>query len=176
TIIGTLVVSGEEMAISRDEHYHKPPEYLTIEPLDTTSRTANLQQSNVNGYKLQIEQSDSDSLNEARIRAYYDGAPHTAEAQIESHDLMNALSYRLDTNFAKIDRIDNADVENFKREVLQSIFLGRTLQEWKSVFASLASKDLGKRGRAEAEIESLYSVFHQEEVKTTVVQESRDAH
>ena len=44
-------------------HYHKPPDYLVFEPEDTSERTANLQQTNTNGYKLQ---QDKCSLSAAR--------------------------------------------------------------------------------------------------------------
>lgn len=45
--------SGRSVAEARDNHYHNPPDYLVIEPEDTTSRTRNLQQTNTNGYKFQ---------------------------------------------------------------------------------------------------------------------------
>ncbi|MBM4607289.1 hypothetical protein GS575_33200 [Rhodococcus hoagii] len=66
-ILGVLNVSGVELARSRDSHYHNPPDYLTIEPQDTTGRTANLQQSNVNGYKLQVADSDPRVLERVRL-------------------------------------------------------------------------------------------------------------
>ena len=52
-ILGVCVVSGLSVALARDAHYHNPPDYLVLEPEDTTQRTANLQQTNTNGYKFQ---------------------------------------------------------------------------------------------------------------------------
>jgi len=52
-IIGIVVVSGGSVAKARDDHYHNPPDYLVLEPGDTTARTSNLQQTNTNGYKFQ---------------------------------------------------------------------------------------------------------------------------
>ena len=49
-IIDVLVVSGRSVAEARDRHYHRPPDYLVFEPEDTKERTANLQQTNTNGY------------------------------------------------------------------------------------------------------------------------------
>jgi len=52
-IIAVWVGTAQSLAIARDSHYHNPPDYLVFEPEDTTSRTTNLQQTNVNGYKFQ---------------------------------------------------------------------------------------------------------------------------
>jgi len=52
-ILDVVVVSGASVAHARDTHYHNPPDYLVLEPEDTTERTRNLQQTNTNGYKLQ---------------------------------------------------------------------------------------------------------------------------
>ena len=61
-IIDVLVVSGRSVAKARDLHYHNPPHYIIFEPEDTANRTANLQQTNTNGYILQ---GDKCSLDEA---------------------------------------------------------------------------------------------------------------
>jgi len=52
-ILDVCVVSAYSIAKVRDNHYHNPPDYLILEPEDTTQRTANLQQTNTNGYKFQ---------------------------------------------------------------------------------------------------------------------------
>lgn len=52
-ILDVVAVSGATVAHARDTHYHNPPDYLVLEPEDTTERTRNLQQTNTNGYKLQ---------------------------------------------------------------------------------------------------------------------------
>lgn len=178
-ILGVLTVSGQELAASRDNHYHQPPEYLTIEPQNTTGRTANLQQSNVNGYKLQ--ESDSDAALLASIRADFESRlispdPHSAASQSEALELMNKLVYRLDTNFAKIDRVGNKDVEEFKREVMASKYLGKSFSQWRALFKDLndAKNDLA-RTRAEKVIVDLYGQMLTAQPQTEVVVESQGA-
>lgn len=177
-ILGVLTVSGSELAASRDNHYHNPPEYLIVEPQDTTARTANLQQSNVNGFKLQEADSDSDLL--AQLRREVGGRrgrmdPHSVEAQTQATELMNRLVYRLDTNFAKIDRVANKDVEKFKVQILSSRYLGKTIAQWKTLFADLNGTNDVKRLRAEAVIKDLYADMLKQEPKTEVAAASEDA-
>ena len=52
-ILAVCVMSGKTVAAARDNHYHNPPDYIVLEPEDTTARTKNLQQTNTNGYKFQ---------------------------------------------------------------------------------------------------------------------------
>lgn len=52
-IIDVWINTAKSLALARDTHYHNPPDYLVVEPEDTTTRTANLQQTNTNGYKFQ---------------------------------------------------------------------------------------------------------------------------
>ncbi|WP_155845524.1 hypothetical protein [Arthrobacter sp. 162MFSha1.1] len=177
-ILGVLTVSGRELAESRDLHYHQPPDYLIIEPQDTSARTANLRQSNVNGYKLQ--EADSDPMLLRRARARYSGAryasdPHSPESQAEAADLMNELQYRLDTNFAKIDRVGHPDVEEFKQQVLGSEYLGRTFNHWKNIFRDLNSttNDMA-RSHAERLIVDLYGQMVRAEPQTEILVESED--
>lgn len=176
-ILGVFTISGEELAASRDSHYHNPPEYLIIEPQDTTARTPNLRQSNVNGYKLQETTSDPVALR--RARAYYARsyplAPHSPESQAEAVDLMNRLSYRLDTNFAKIDRVANEDLEIFKQEVLSSEYLGRSFNDWKSIFSDLNSTtNFVARRHAERFVVNLYDQMVRAEPQTEILVESED--
>ena len=51
--LGVVVASGASVAEARDSHYHNPPDYLVLEPEDTSKRTRNLQQTNTNGHKWQ---------------------------------------------------------------------------------------------------------------------------
>lgn len=177
TVLGTLVVSGEEVARSRDIHYHNPPQYLCIEPNDTTARTANLQQSNVNGYRLQRDFITPEIQVELDGRTFIDADSHTPEKQAEALALMSELSYRLDTNFAKIDRIENPDIEEFKSTIMNSTFLGKTISQWKVLFADLNNtKNDAKRTKAEETIKGLYEQLVTTEVKTAVAEESSDAH
>ena len=44
--------------------------------------------------------------------------------------------YRLDTNYAKIDRIEHTDIEEFKYRVLNKIFNGFPIKKWASILSS----------------------------------------
>lgn len=175
-ILGILIVSAEELAKSRDLHYHMPPKYLTIEPNDTTSRTSNLQQSNVNGFRLQEEISDESLVEAALSHVYTSARPHTPEAQREAQELMVNLSYRLDTNFAKIDRVANRDVELFKAEIFDTEYLDRSISDWKRIFSDLTSANERKRRNAEAILEKVCDSLTTEEIKKDLTIESPGAH
>ena len=137
TVLGALVVPGLEVARSRDTHYHQPPRYLIIEPNDTTDRTANLQQSNVNGFRLQEEKSDSRLLRQAKQATYSVENPEGRQAQEEADELMRTLQYRLDTNFAKLNRIKNKDIDKFRKNIKKQEFSGLKFSEWESHFQAL---------------------------------------
>ena len=137
-VIDVLVVSGKSVAEARDRHYHRPPDYLVFEPEDTTQRTANLQQTNTNGYKLQ-----SDKCNVADAIAVVEGwgangkdySPSPAYQQL-LRSLYGQFVYRLDTNYAKIDRIEHDEIEAFKTRVLNTCFHGKTIRQWSAILAS----------------------------------------
>ena len=139
-IIDVLVVSGKSVAEARDSHYHKPPDYIIFEPENTSERSANLQQTNTNGYKLQQDQC---SLTEAtavvetwgKRGRFYSPNP---EYQHLLRTLYGNFVYRLDTNYAKIDRIEHKDIEAFKVHVFNTFFHGRTIRQWSKI---LSSKD-----------------------------------
>lgn len=142
-IIDVLVVSGKSVANARDTHYHRPPDYLVFEPEDTSARTANLQQTNTNGYKLQQDKCSSAQLNRVAELVESWGAggtmySPTPEYQSKLRELQGAAVYRLDTNYAKIDRIEHAEIEAFKNRVLRRVFNGKTIKEWSTI---LSSKD-----------------------------------
>lgn len=143
-IIDVLVVSGKSVAEARDTHYHKPPHYLVFEPEDTTARTANLQQTNTNGYKLQTDKCDITEASKlvetwGEEKKIYSPSP---EYQKLLRSLQNQFVYRLDTNYAKIDRIEHKEIEVFKNHVLNTKFHGMTIKEWCIVFASKDEKTL----------------------------------
>ncbi|MDX2076699.1 MAG: hypothetical protein SFZ02_09735 [bacterium] len=124
--------SALSLAHARDTHYHNPPDYLVFEPLDTTARTLNLQQTNTNGYKFQ---GDLQQLEQAKaiVQSWgVNGQIYSSEIeyQIQLNRLQSQFPYRLDTNFAKIDRIRHTGLEEFKRRVLTMPIEGRTLLEW----------------------------------------------
>lgn len=131
-IIDVCIVSGQSVASARDTHYHNPPDYLVLEPEDTTARTRNLQQTNTNGYKWQgtIEQ-----FREAQELVLSWGAgSHEYQPTAEYQELLRTLiyryPYRLDTNFAKMDRIVHRGIEEFKTRVLSTDIHGLSIGDW----------------------------------------------
>lgn len=131
-ILDVVVVSGQSVAAARDNHYHNPPDYLVLEPEDTTARTRNLQQTNTLGYKWQGTPAEFKQAEKivaswgAKGRQY---SP-TPAYQTKLRQLTAKFKYRLDTNFAKMDRIVHAEVEAFKTRVMAQVVHGRTVQEW----------------------------------------------
>jgi len=137
-IIDVLLVSGRSVAEARDAHYHNPPDYIVFEPEDTTARTVNLQQSNTNGYKFQTDMSDIDQAI-SLVNAWggnsrvYDPSP---EYQRQLRELQGKFVYRLDTNYAKIDRIEHHGIEDFKQRVYNTQFKGKSISQWNSTLSS----------------------------------------
>jgi hypothetical protein len=136
-IIDIVVVSGMSVAKTRDDHYHNPPDYLVIEPEDTSQRTSNLQQTNTNGYKFQGDQSEM-SVAESVVDGWGpDGRAYvpTREYQEKLRGLLERFRYRLDTNYAKMDRIAHHQIEEFKTRTLNTEVSGLTIAEWARVFS-----------------------------------------
>mgnify|MGYP003571278273 CR=1 FL=1 len=143
-IIDTLLVSGKSVAQARDNHYHKPPHYIVFEPEDTTARTGNLQQTNTNGYVFQDEKTINKKLYQ---KAEKEIAKWSAdelkyctrpEYQQKLKALLGKYPYRLDTNYAKIDRIQHSDIEEFKSKIYETEYKRRKIKEW----ARLASMEI----------------------------------
>lgn len=131
-LLDIAIIPGLSLARARDRHYHNPPDYLVIEPEDTSRRTRNLQQTNTSGYKFQ---QDKEKLAEAQliVNAWGKAAKNyrpTLQYQRKLHALMAQYRYRLDTNYAKIDRIAHGEVEAFKESVLQTRLHGMTIKDW----------------------------------------------
>jgi len=137
-IIGVCVASGKLVAAARDLQYHKPPNYLVLEPEDTKQRTRNLQQTNTNGYKFQG--SSSQLLQAAKlVKAWGVGGRDykpTPDYQARLRQLISRYPYRLDTNYAKMDRIQHDVIESFKEEIGKKQFFGMTVNRWKWTLAS----------------------------------------
>lgn len=136
-IIDTWVGSASSVASARDAHYHRPPDYLVFEPEDTSNRTSNLQQTNTNGYKFQGNSADF-----ARAKQIVDSWGEDGRTYSTSHDyqaklqgLLGNFTYRLDTNFAKMDRIGHASLEEFKSRVLETEFKGYTIRQWSRILS-----------------------------------------
>jgi hypothetical protein len=137
-IVDVMVASGSSIAKARDDHYHNPPDYLVLEPEDTSARTANLQQTNTAGYKFQ---GTSGEFEQARkiVSGWGRGGnayKPTAEYQHQLLELTNRFKYRLDTNYAKVDRIVHAEIEEFKKKVNGTKVNGMTVNQWCKVFDS----------------------------------------
>ena len=131
-IIDVCIVSGRSVAEVRDNHYHNPPDYLVLEPEDTTARTRNLQQTNTNGYKWQGTPRLFVEAQEL-VRSWGpDGRRYQPEPayQEKLRQLVSRFPYRLDTNFAKMDRIAHDGIEEFKARVLATQVLGLSIAEW----------------------------------------------
>jgi hypothetical protein len=137
-ILAVCVVSGKSVAAARDNHYHNPPDYIVLEPGDTTTRTRNLQQTNTNGYKFQGSAKEfqramkfvaSWGKNAGKYRP-------TPDYQAKVRQLFGKFTYRLDTNFAKMDRIVHAEIEHFKEAVMGTQVHGLTVEEWRALLAS----------------------------------------
>lgn len=137
-ILDVCIVSGLSVALARDTHYHNPPDYLVLEPEDTTQRTANLQQTNTSGYKFQ---GSTDEFLEAQEIVASWGAEGriykpTREYQQLLRELLIRYRYRIDTNFAKMDRIAHPAIEEFKKRVYSIEVSGMTVREWNRLLSS----------------------------------------
>lgn len=157
-VVGVLTVDALSVANKRDEHYHRPPGYLCVEPEDTTARTRNLQQTNVGGFKWQS--ADGEKLKEAarlvEASEFSDLAASTIGAQTLATELRNRYPYRLDTNFAKIDRIDHPEIEEFKTRMLALDARGRTIAEWTKLLKQLGDQNGNGYAAAAQEIQRIY--------------------
>ena len=137
-IIGACIISGLSVAIARDRHYHNPPDYLVVEPNDTTTRTGNLQQSNTLGYKWQGTKAEFKQATEL-VTSWGDGFltySHEPAYQEKMRLLTSRFNYRLDTNFAKLDRIRHQGIEEFKTVILNKVYCGLPIRAWARIFAS----------------------------------------
>lgn len=131
-LLDICIVSARSVAEARDNHYHNPPDYLVLEPEDTKKRTRNLQQTNTNGYKWQgtlAQFQEAQKIVEEWGTGNKVYQP-TKEYQQLLRQLINLFPYRLDTNFAKIDRITHPEIEFFKSKILQTSLYDLNIREW----------------------------------------------
>jgi hypothetical protein len=138
-LLDVVVVSGMSVAKARDEHYYNPPAYLVVEPEDTAARTANLQQTNTSGYVWQGEPKQFEEASKIVGTWGKEGNKYKPSREYQKHVryLMNKYSYRLDTNYAKMDRIEHDGIEAFKTKVGNTVVNGMTVKEWSKLFASI---------------------------------------
>lgn len=141
-IIDITVVSSQSVANTRDDHYSNPPDYLIIEPIDTSDRTSNLQQTNACGYKFQgteeqLQQAVKDVQRWMKKNTAVNSrlTPASSQYQEMASFLMSKYPYRLDTNFAKIDRINHNEIEAFKERVMNTTIYGKPLSHWSKLLS-----------------------------------------
>lgn len=144
-ILAVCVVSGKSVAAARDNHYHNPPDYIVLEPEDTTSRTSNLQQTNTNGYKFQgtareFQRAEKFVASWGRNGKKFKPTP---DYQTKLRQLFGRWSYRLDTNFAKMDRIVHPEIEKFKTAVMNMTVHGMRVEAWRALLASEDDQAIG---------------------------------
>jgi hypothetical protein len=60
----------------------------------------------------------------------------TPEYQAHIRTLFEKYKYRLDTNYAKIDRIVHPEIETFKTKVLNSTMQGLSIGNWSKILSS----------------------------------------
>lgn len=137
-IIDIWIGSAQSLAEARDKHYHKPPGYLVFEPEDTSLRTINLQQTNTNGYKFQGTIEKLSEAIEFIAKMENSIMEYSPEFQFQQQlkAILNRFPYRLDTNFAKIDRIKHSGLEVFKKKVLNFEMYGNSLKNWSRSLAN----------------------------------------
>lgn len=137
-ILDIVVVSGKSVAAARDKHYHNPPDYIILEPEDTSTRTANLQQTNTSGHKFQGTKEEfkraQDMVNSwGESGRNYDPSP---SYQALLRELIAKFPYRLDTNFAKMDRIQHDEIEKFKNKISNMTFHEKKISDWNRLISS----------------------------------------
>ncbi len=131
-IIDVWIGDAIEIAKARDSHYHKPPHYVVMEPEDTRQRTPNLQQTNCNGLKFQGSPAQLKRA-QALVKSWgKNGLSYAADRKYQARlrELTGRFPYRLDTNFAKMDRIVLPSLEKFKSRMLETTYIDRSIGQW----------------------------------------------
>lgn len=138
-VIGTSFVSGKSVAEARDNHYFNPPDYLVLEPENTDNRTSNLQQTNTNGYKFQDSEKAFKEAKQfvKRNKILQKNYSLDDDFQSKLRELFGKYKYRLDTNYAKIDRIQHIAIEDFKSKIMQREFCGLSISEWSKIISNV---------------------------------------
>lgn len=131
-IIDVWSGSAKSLAQHRDNHYFNPPDYIILEPEDTSARTRNLQQTNANGYKFQGKSTQFIQAQSTTREWNIDDYKHSSnpDCQEKIRKLFSKFPYRLDTNFGKIDRIEHPGLEEFKQSVLDTKIMGHKINNW----------------------------------------------
>jgi len=140
-VLDVFIDTASSFATARNLHYHDPPNYLVFEPEDTSARTRNLQQTNTNGYVFQGTQEQLEKARNEVATWGPSGKIYSSEPYYQDRlqALLGSYRYRLDTNFAKIDRIEHHGLEIFKQRVLSINLFGHTVLDWSERISSDAS-------------------------------------
>jgi hypothetical protein len=154
-IVDIVIVSGRSVAQARDSHYHNPPDYIVLEPEDTTDRTANLQQTNTNGYKFQGSPAELQAAQRLLSSFGINSGSYRPDRDYQENmrQLLGAYSYRLDTNYAKMDRIVHPGIEAFKRRVYNTSISGLTIGEWNRLLSKGSDELIAGELRTRLDIE-----------------------
>jgi len=120
-------------------HYLNDLSGHTVDVLDVSKPvTANAAVNLANGYKFQG--STTEFLEAQKIVESWgtEGKNYqpTREYQILLRELLTRYKYRLDTNFAKMDRIRHPGIEEFKKRVYNTEVSGMTVVQWNKLLAS----------------------------------------
>ena len=137
-ILDVIVVSGASVAKSRDDHYHNPPDYLVLEPGDTTARTRNLQQTNTNGYKFQ---GTKEQFKQAeKVVAGWGAGRRELQSHLKlsSHVAPTRRSIPLSSRHQLCENGPDrsSELEAFKTRVQGTKVNGMTVRQWYNVLAS----------------------------------------
>lgn len=139
-IIDVWVGKASEVAEARDNHYYRPPHYLVVEPQNTSSRTKNLKQSTVSGYVFQKDTEEEINLYQKAVDEVNLWPSHIRESYLPSEEYVKKINslksrypYRLDTNFAKIDRVNHPGIETFKNSIYQYPLFDKTIADWRNI-------------------------------------------
>ncbi len=146
-MLDVCIVSARSVAKARDDHYHNPPDYLVVEPNDTSKRTRNLQQTNTSGHKWQGEKGEKFAQAEKLVASWgAKGRTYSPEPEYQAklRELTSRYDYRLDTNYAKMDRVVHVEIEQFKEKVQASVVFGMTVKEWMRLLASKDDEQIGR--------------------------------
>ena len=90
------------------------------------------------GYKIQDKKLPPAAVQEVKSwgpnGSIYSPSP---EYQAKLQQLKNKFTYRLDTNFAKVDRIEHTQIEKFKTDIMNCSVGGRTIKQWGKILSEL---------------------------------------
>lgn len=132
--LDTWVDSAANVAAMRDSKYQRPPRSVVIEY--GAANPYGLQPDNCEGYLFDGSEEELAQAT-AEVASWSRSAALTSQEQQEKlRELMRNYPYRVDANFAKLDRIDQALLRTFKDRVLATRFHGRAIGEWRDRIAA----------------------------------------